>query len=884
GGVWKTVNAGTTWQPVFDKEGSYSISCVTIDPKNPLVVWVGTGENNSQRSVSYGDGIYKSVDGGKSWHNMGLKKSEHIAKIMIDPRNSDVVYVAAQGPLWSPGGNRGLFKTVDGGKSWNQVLQISENTGVTDVVCDPRDPDVLYAAAYQRRRHVWTLIDGGPESAIYKSTDGGNNWKKLKAGLPKEDMGRIGLAISPVNPDILYAIIEAANDAGGFFRSTNQGESWKKQSKYVSGSPQYYQEIVCDPKDADRVYSLDTWLQVTDDGGKTFRRVGERYKHVDNHAMWIDPQNPDYLLVGCDGGVYESFDRGITWQFKSNLPVTQFYRVSVDNDFPFYNVYGGTQDNFSLGGPSRTTTMHGITNREWFVTRGGDGFETQVDPEDPNIIYAQSQYGGLVRFDKKSGEKIFIQPQPGKEEKPLRWNWDSALLISPHAHTRLYFAANKIFRSDDRGDSWRAISPDLTRGMDRNQLKVMGKIWNIDAVAKNASTSFFGTIVALSESPLKEGLIYAGTDDGLIQITSDGGANWQKLAKFNGVPDMTYVSDLEASQHDLNTVYAAFDNHKNGDFKPYVLKSSDRGKTWKSINGNLPARGSVYTLAEDHEQPDLLFAGTEFGVFFTLDGGQKWIQLKGGIPIIAVRDLAIQKRENDLVAATFGRGFYILDDYQPLRHVTPELLAKAGVLLPVKQTWMYIAESPLGLRGKGFQGDSYFTASNPPFGAIFTYYLKQELKSLKKQRKEKEKKIADEGGIPPYPNWEELRTERREEKPAIILTVMDAEDNPIRRLSGPTTAGFHRVAWDLRLPPSNPINLKSPAQENPFRSRPVGPMVVPGTYKVSLAQRVGGKIIPLGSPQTFTTVPLGTASLPAKDRAELLQFQRKTARLQRAVL
>jgi photosystem II stability/assembly factor-like uncharacterized protein len=884
GGVWKTINAGTTWEPVFDKEASYSIGCVTIDPNNPQVVWVGTGENNSQRSVSYGDGVYKSLDGGRSWKNVGLKNSEHVGKIVVDPRNSNVVYVAAQGLLWADGGDRGLYKTTDGGQTWKRILHISDKTGITDLVYDPRNPEVLIAASYQRRRHVWTLIDGGPESGIHKSMDGGATWRQIKNGLPAEELGRIGLAISPANPGVVYAIIEAANDSSGFFRSADLGENWEKRSKYISTSPQYYQEIVCDPQDVDRVYSLDTWMHVTEDGGKTFRRVGEKYKHVDNHALWIDPQNNDYLLAGCDGGVYESFDRGATWHFKANLPVTQFYRVSVDNAFPFYNIYGGTQDNFSLGGPSRTTNVHGITNADWFVTLGGDGFKTQVDPEDPNIVYSQLQHGVLVRFDKKNGERLFIQPQPGKDEEALRWNWDSPLIISPHSHTRLYFAANKIFRSDDRGNSWRAISPDLTRRLDRNQLKVMGKTWSIDAVAKNASTSFFGNIVSLSESSLQEGLIYAGTDDGLIQVTEDGGTNWRKLDKFLGVPDMTYLSRLEASQHEVNTVYAAFDNHKNGDFKPYLLKSQDRGKTWVSIVGNLPERGSVYALVEDHIKPDLLFAGTEFGVFFTIDGGKKWIQLKGGIPTIAVRDLAIQKRENDLAVATFGRGFYILDDYSPLRQVTPALLEQEASLFPVKQTWMYIESEPLGLRGKSFQGDSYFTAPNPPFGAVFTYYLKEELKTRKRIRQEAEKKIAEQGGVPPHPKWEELRAEDREEKPAIIVTIKDEDGNVVRRLTAPAKAGMQRVAWDLRFPPSNPTSLKPPETDNPFAEPPVGPMVVPGTYSVTLSKRVDGKETPLAAPQTFETVPLGIATLPAEDRSELLAFQRKTAKLQRAVL
>ena len=479
GGVWKTVNAGTTWEPIFDDQPSYSIGCVTIDLNNPLVVWVGTGENNSQRSVSHGDGVYKSVDGGKSWTNVGLETSEHIAKIVVDPRDSNTVYVASQGPLWRSGGERGLYKTTDGGESWNLVLEISEKTGVTDLLMDPRDPDVLIAASYQRRRHVWTLIDGGPESALYKSTDGGESWDELTGGLPSGDVGRIGLAQAPARPDVVYAIIEAANDAGGLYRSVDAGVNWEKRGDYVSGSPQYYQELVVDPHDSDRVYSLDTWMMVSEDGGSSFERVGERFKHVDNHALWIDPEDTDYLLAGCDGGVYESFDRGATWHFKANLPITQFYRVSVDNASPFYNVFGGTQDNFSLGGPSRTTTAHGITNADWFVTRGGDGFETVVDPEDPNILYAQSQHGGLVRFDRQSGEAVHIRPQPGKDEGGLKWNWDAPIIISPHSHTRLYFAANRLFRSDDRGDSWTAVSPDLTAAIDRNELEVMGKVWSV---------------------------------------------------------------------------------------------------------------------------------------------------------------------------------------------------------------------------------------------------------------------------------------------------------------------------------------------------------------------------------------------------------------------
>jgi photosystem II stability/assembly factor-like uncharacterized protein len=882
GGLWKTVNAGTTWSPIFEGQGSYSIGCVTLDPNNPLVVWVGTGENNSQRSVSYGDGVYKSTDGGKSWENVGLKKSEHIGKILIDPGDSNTVYVAAQGPLWAPGGDRGLYKTTDGGKTWKQVLAISENTGVTDILMDPRDSNVLYAAAYQRRRHVWTLIDGGPEGAIHKSTDGGATWKKLSSGLPKEDIGRIGLALAPSKPDTVYAIVESIGKAGGFFRSTNAGGSWERRGDYISSSPQYYQEIYVDPENADRIYSMDVLLQVSENGGQTFRPLGEKDKHVDNHSLWIDPANRDHLLVGCDGGLYESWDRGANWDFKSNLSICQFYRVSLDNDKPFYNVYGGTQDNYSLGGPSRTNNDHGIRNSDWFVTQGGDGFQTQVDPEDPNIVYAQSQYGGLVRYDHRSGEQIYLQPQPGRGEPALRWNWDSPLIISPHSHTRLYFAANKLFRSDDRGNTWRTVSPDLTQQIDRRKLKVMGKVWSAETVAYNNSTSFYGNIVALNESPAKEGLLYVGTDDGLLQITEDGGGNWRKTNKFPGIPENTYVSDVESSPTDADVVYAAFNNHKMGDFKPYLLKSADRGKTWTSIAGDLPERGSVWAVAQDFVNPNLLFAGTEFGLYFTIDGGKKWIQLSS-LPVIAVRDIALHKRENDLVVATFGRGFYILDDYTPLRILKPEMLEQEAAIYPVKQAPMYIEASPMGGRERGFQGSSFYIAPNPPFGAVFTYYLKEDLKTRKKQRQEQEKKREKEGVELVYPSWETLRSEDREQEPSLLFAVTDEEGNVVRRLTSPGKAGFHRTAWDLRFPPSTPTRLQPP-ERGIFGGPPQGPLVAPGRYKVAMAKQVDGVVTPLGEGQTFEAVPVAMATLPAQDRQVQTEFQRKTARLQRAVM
>jgi photosystem II stability/assembly factor-like uncharacterized protein len=882
GGVWKTVNSGATWTPVFDKEGSYSIGAIVLDPKNPLTVWVGTGENNSQRSVSYGNGVYRSDDGGKTWKNVGLKASEHIGRIAIDPKDSETVYVAAQGPLWGPGGDRGLYKTTDGGKSWKKILSISENTGVTDVVIDPQNPETIYAASYQRRRHMWTLINGGPESAIYKSTDAGATWNKLKAGLPTTDLGRVGLAISPVDSNVLYATVEAADRKGGIFRSSDRGGSWERRNEFDVGA-MYYARMVADPKNVDRIYVMNVFLMVSDDGGKTLRRLGEKSKHVDNHEIWIDPADNNHYLVGCDGGIYESYDRGANWEFKSNLSITQFYDITTDNASPFYNVYGGTQDNFSFGGPAATRSASGIVNSDWFVTNGGDGFHSRVDPEDPNTIYASLQNGGLVRFDKRTGERMGIQPQPGRGEDPLRWNWDSPLMISPHLHTRVYFAADKLFRSDDRGDTWQAVSGQLSRNLDRDKLPVMGRVWSMDAVAKNQSTAFFGNASALAESPKKEGLIYVGTDDGLIQVTEDGGKNWRRIDTFPGVADMSYVSRIVASNHDPNTVYAAFENRQNADFKPYLLKSINAGRTWTSIVGNLPKNQPVWAIAEDHINPNLLFAGTEFGLFFTVDGGQKWVQLKGGLPTIQVRDLTIQKRENDLVVGTFGRGVYILDNYTPLRQLKPEMLKQEAQLFPVKDALLYIQSQPLGLRGKSFQGESFFTADNPPFGATFSYYLKDELKTKKAKRQEAEKEALKKNTPVILPPLAELSAEEEEEAPAILITVTDSSGHVVRRLTGPVTAGMQRVSWDLRYPPTSLPPPPNPETENPFDDGPGGSLVMPGVYKVSIAKRVDGVMTPLAAPQDFNVVVPGQEGMSPGDRLALVEFQQKAARLQRAV-
>jgi photosystem II stability/assembly factor-like uncharacterized protein len=765
-GLWKTTDAGTTWQPIFDSYGSYSLGCVTVDAKNPDIVWLGTGENQSQRSVGFGDGVYKSSDGGRSWTNSGLGKSEHIGKIVTDPRNSDVVYVAAQGPLWAPGGDRGIFKTTNGGQSWKAVLHISENTGVTDIVMDPRNPDVLYAASYQRRRNVGTLVGGGPEAAIFKSTDGGAKWVKLTKGIPDVDLGRIALAISPQQPDVVYALIVAAKGESGFFRSADGGDSWVKQSGYKVVDPQYYGEIFPDPHKFDRVYAVDVNIHVTEDGGKTVKTVGWKM-HSDNHAIWFDPKDADHIMVGNDGGLYESKNGGMSWRHFNNMPTTQYYRVALDNSLPFYRVYGGSQDNGTHGGPSRNTKRAGIANSEWGNFGGGDGMQPRVDPENPNIVYSMSQNGAISRMDRGGGGKGgSIKPKAGGKGAGVRWNWDTPFIISPHSPTRLYLAASVLFRSDDRGNNWVAVSPDLTRKLDTLKIPVMGKLWGKDAVSRNLFTTELSICTALAESPVQEGLLFFGTDDGNIQVSEDGGKTWRNSDQFPGVPDMPYVSALCPSRHDANVVYAAFNNWQRGDFKPYVLKSSDRGKTWTSIAADLPERHVVWSLAEDHVNKDLLFAGTEFGLFCTVDGGKRWLQLRGGVPTIAFRDMEIQRRENDLVCATFGRGFFVLDDYTPLRHLTANNLSRDGVLFPVRKVLQFKVQ-PVDKIAK----EQYF-AANPPAGAVFTYFLRAALPEGAK----------------------------------LVLTVTDSKGGKLQ-FPGPGTPGLHRVSCEIDQPGRCEVSL-----------------------------------------------------------------------------
>lgn len=880
GGVWKTMNAGVTWTPIFDDQTAYSTGCVTIDSNSPNVVWVGTGENVGGRHVGYGDGIYKSSDGGKTWKNMGLKKSEHISKIIIHPDNSDVIWVAVQGPLWNQGGERGLYKTIDGGKTWKQTLGDKEWTGVTDIAIDPRNPDQIYAATWQRHRTVAAYLGGGPKSGLHRSSDGGETWERLKSGLPTSNMGKIGLAISTIKPDVLYAAIETDRKTGAVYKSVDKGSTWKKGASAVAGGtgPHYYQELYACPHHFDRIYLMGVRIQVSDDGGKTFRRLKEEHKHSDNHAMAFRKDDPDYLLVGADGGLYETFDLAENWRYFDNLPLTQFYKIALDDAEPFYNIYGGTQDNATEGGPSRTDNFQGIQNSDWKVVLDWDGHQPATEPGNPNIVYAERQEGQISRLDMSTGEVIDIQPQPTGEEGPERFNWDAPILVSPHSPTTIYFASYRVWKSENRGDKWTAISGDLTRNQDRLSLPIMGSTQSWDNPWDVAAMSNYNTITSLAESPKQAGLIYAGTDDGIIQVTENDGQSWRKIevGSIPGIPNTAFVNDIKADLHDANTVYVCLDNHKYGDYQPYLIKSSDKGKTWKSIRSNIPDRTLVWRIVQDHMKPELLFLATEFGIYFSINSGQKWTKLKGGLPTISFRDLQIHKRENDLVGASFGRGIYILDDYSVLREVTEENLKNEAALFSTRKAWWYTPRSHLGFYGaKGDQGASHFVAPNPPFGAVFTYHLKEDLKSKKATRQENEKNAAKRKESIPFAGWDALDAELRDSEPKIWLTVKDSDGNVVRRIEGKTKKGFHRVAWDLKYPTPDAIDLEKPKGDISWGGPPTGLPAAPGTYIVSLSKSINGQVTELASPQTFEVVPMKKGTLEGAKMEDVVAFWRK---------
>ncbi len=872
GHIWKTTNNGITFSPVFEQYGAYSIGCMAIDPVNPNIVWAGTGENNSQRALGYGNGVYKTLDGGASWNHVGLKTSFQVGKILIDPRNTDVVYVAAEGSVWGPDGERGIYKTSDGGKTWTKVLEISENTGAYDLEFHPTNSDIIYATVHQRRRHIYTKINGGPESAFYKSTNAGKDWRKITSGLPSVHLGRIGLAVCPANPNLVYAIVEAADNQGGFFCSYNQGENWQKMSDYTS-SGQYYTEIECDPLNPLKVYSMDTYSQLTEDGGKTWKKLSTKTRHVDDHALWINPKATSNIRIGGDGGVYESYDGGNTWTFFGNLPVTQFYRVNVDNSWPFYRVYGGTQDNNTLGGPSQNLSVAGVSNDEWFYTLGGDGFWVAIDPENPDIVFCEYQYGNAYRYNHKNGELIYIKPQEPKGELTYKWNWDAPLILSSHNNKRLYMAANKVFRSDNRGDSWSVISGDLTAQKDRNDFKVMGKYWSSDAVTKDVSTSQFGTIVSFTESPINESLLVTGSDDGVIQVTTDGGNTWAKTTSFTGIPAYTYVSDVFASRFDENVIYATFNNHKSNDFKPYVLVSRDKGKTWTSIASNLPS-GAVYSILQDLKDSKMLFCGTEFGLFVTFNEGVNWIQIRNGLPDVAVRDLVIQERENDLVIATFGRGFYILHNYSILKEISNIDLNAEAHLFSIPDALLYIPKSDR----RDNLGDNLYIAPNKPFGAEISYYLKEDLLSAKEKRQKADADLFKEGSKIKVNTWEDDRLEKLEEQAYLLFVVEDTQGNVIRKVTAPAKKGINRVYWDLKYPDLMPVKTEF-EKFDPLKAQEPGLYSMPGTYQVRLFASEKGVTRPLTEKISFEVKALNTTGFNEENRSQTFAFQQEVAKL-----
>ena len=901
GGAWKSMNRGLTWTPIFNNGGSYNMCCIKVDPKDSNVIWLGTGENSNPRSSMIGDGLYKSTDAGASFTRVALATSEHLGNIVIDPRDSNVVYVSAQGPLWSAGGERGVYKTTDGGKTWKGVLTASPDTGANEVVIDPANPNTLYAAMWQRRRGVGQFIGGGPESGIYKSTNAGQTWTKLTAGLPKGDMGRINLAVdAKVKPTRVYAMVDALATERGFYRSDDQGGTWARIGKrasgqivgglvtgvvspiavaaatapdevkqtdnddddqegppqgggdwYMNADPGYYNEFFVDPIRPDTLYATSTNLERSTDGGKTWGTFPLQGVHVDHHVIWPDQTDRNHFVLGNDGGLWESYDEGKTWRHFQNLPISQFYRVSVDNMLPFYRVCGGTQDNGAFCSPSRTWNSAGIRTSDAYVTGGGDGFTTRSDTDDPNYTYATSQNGAITRMDLRTGQSRSIRPNPNNTKSldgtPIaaapagggrgggggfpneRANWDAPYIASPHNAKSLLWATNYLYKTEDRGDSWVRISPDLTRQLDASEIAIMGKQWNpATTVGFNRATTALSNIVSIDESPKMAGLIFVGTDDGLLQTTEDGGKTWRKTEDFPGVPKYTYVSDIMASPLDPNVVYVTLNNWQRGDYKPYVQKSTDRGKTFTSVSNNLPDRHPAWAIMQDHINANLLFLGTEYGLFFTVDGGAKWIQLKSGLPTIQVRDLDIQKRENDLVLGTFGRGFYILDDYSALRGVSAQSMSDEAVLLPLRQAYQFSMHSEY----RSAPGD--YTAPNPPYGATFTYHLRD--------------------AAPTGTQW--------------AIAISDASGKEVRRLDVSSDAGVKRVVWNLTSapPPAAPAAEGAPAAAAAGRGGRAGGgggrggggggAITQGTFTASIGKVVNGTFTAVGAPQSFSVVPL----------------------------
>ncbi len=783
-GVWKTSNNGVTWKPLFDDQPISSIGNIAVAASDPSILWAGTGEPANRQSSSWGDGVYKSTDGGESWSHMGLENTHHIGGVHIHPRNPDIVYVAAIGHLWGPNEERGIYKTTDGGKTWTNTKFIDENTGFIDLAMDPESPDTLYAAAYQRRRRAYGFNGGGPSGGLYKTTDGGASWKKLTEGLPSGDMGRIGIDIYRKDPRIVYAIIQ--NKEGGIFRSEDKGASWTRMSD-TNPRPMYYSTIRIDPQNDQRIWVMGSRMFYSEDGGKTFVDDRVTMIHGDFHAMWINPDNSNHMLLGSDGGIHYSYDRGLTWDFVNTLALGQFYEVGYDMDTP-YNIYGGLQDNGSWGGPVRTRYQQGITNEDWFRVGGGDGFYTQIDPNDPTTVYVESQNGNLRRLDLESLETKSIRPEPEDGEDRYRFDWNSPVLLSPHDATTIYYGGNRLFTSKNRGDVW-TRSVDLTKNMDRDEMPIMGVMPSDETLSRNDGISSYGQIITISESPLQAGLLYVGTDDGNLQVSRDGGESWTNVFKgLTGVPDPTYVSRVVASRYAEGRVYATLDGHRNDDFGTYVFVSDDHGKSWRRITSGIPEGHTMNVIREHPRNENLLVLGGELGAYVSFDRGAMWHELTGPLPRVPVDDITIHPRENDLILATHGRSIWVLDDMTPLENMSESVMSADLHLFEIRDAIGYRS-----FRHKGNTGHKMFIAPNPPEGALVFYYVKEESES------------------------------------EVHIVVTDAAGQVVRELEGSGQRGLNRANWDLRYDAVIPDS-----STGGFGGPPPGPRVLPGTYTVKV--------------------------------------------------
>jgi photosystem II stability/assembly factor-like uncharacterized protein len=789
GGLWRSLDGGTTFAPMFDKQPTQSIGSIAIDPSHPKTVWVGTGESWARNSVSVGTGLYRSTDGGENWELMGLADSEHLSRVLVHPTDGNIVYACALGHLWNSNEERGVFKTSDGGKTWKKIFYVDNKTGCAEMQMDPKNPDTVYAAMWQVLRQPWTFTSGGPGSGLFKSTDGGATWHPIRKGFPDGDLGRIGLAVAASNPNRLYAVVEAKNHTA-LFRSDNSGESWTEtnNSFNVAGRPFYFARVIVDPNNADRVYKPGFALTISEDAGKSFSAAFSGNEgggvHSDHHALWINPKNSEEVLDGTDGGVYHSVDRGNHWRFLNSIPVAQYYHVSSDMERP-YNVYGGLQDNGTWIGPSRA--VGGVANRHWRNIGYGDGFWAFSDPTDPDSAYVEYQGGHISRVRKSTDEQKEIRPLPGADDPDFRFNWNAPIHMSPNHPGTIYIGAQFLFRSTDKGESWHKISPDLTTNNPEKQHQEKSGGLTID----NSDAERYETIYSIAESPKNADVIWVGTDDGNVQITKDGGSNWANVVKnIQGLPPNTWVSTVEAGHFDAGTAYATFDGHATGDMKTYVYKTTDYGQTWNSLSTNT-LKGYAHVVREDLVNPNLLFVGTEFGLFLSVDGGKNWAQFTGKLPNVAVRDISIQPRESDLLVATHGRGIYILDDLTPLRAITPEVLASDAALLPSRPT-----ELSLPSFEQRFDGDSEFIGPSLGDTAPIVYYQRKRL-------------IIG----------------------TLRLEIYDAQGNLLNTLQGEPRLGVVRVDWAERLKPPK-VPPAASLVEQPFAF--VGPQAELGTYAVKL--------------------------------------------------